>query len=135
MDVEKIRPLLPRFSKSSVLGKRFAKFPAGPVGWTNHGDSSSRWPASSLPATRCVNESRTLTEFRNDDMVWRSLPDHTVAYNRISNRQFVKFAAVESDRDGAVMHMPEAGVYFGEGQPPSEFATAAQQTRPLNLTF
>src|SRR5436853_5895601 len=84
MDVEKIRPLLPRFSKSSVLGKRFAKFPAGPVGWTNHGDSSSRWPASSLPATRCVNESRTPTEFRNDD---------TVAYNRISNRQLVKFAS------------------------------------------
>jgi len=23
---------------------------------------------------------------------------------------------VESDRDGAVMHTPEAGVYFGEGQ-------------------
>src|SRR5437879_1250995 len=40
----------------------------------------------------------------------------TVAYNRISNRQLVKFAAVESDRDGAVMHIPEAGVYFGEGQ-------------------
>src|SRR5437660_4166116 len=110
MDIEKIHPLLPRFSKSSVLGKRFAKFPAGPVGWTNHGDSSSRWPASSLPATRCVNESRTPTEFRNDD---------TVAYNRISNRQLVKFAAVESDRDGAVMHMPEAGVYFGEGQRPA----------------
>ena len=48
-------------------------------------------------------------------MVLRSLPDHTVAYNRISNRQFVKFA-VESDRDGAVMHIPEAGVDFGEGQ-------------------
>src|SRR2546428_3248728 len=93
MDVEKIRPLLPRFSKSSVLGKRCAKLAAGPVGWTNHGDSSSRWPASPLPATRCVNESRTPTEFRNDDMVLRSLPDHTVAYNRISNRQLLKFAS------------------------------------------
>src|SRR2546425_13355163 len=93
MDVEKIRPLLPRLSTSSVLGKGFAKFPAGPVGWTNHGDSSSRWPASSLPATRCVNESRTPTEFRNDDMVWRSLPDHSVAYDRISNGQLVKFAS------------------------------------------
>src|SRR5438105_7490754 len=92
MDVEKIRPLPPRFSKSSVLGKGFAKFPTGSVGWTNHGDSSSRWPAASLPATHCVNESRTPTEFRNDDMVLRSLSDHTVAYNRISNRQLVKFA-------------------------------------------
>src|SRR5438067_13005181 len=103
MDVEKIRPLLSRFSKSSVLGKGFAQCPAGPVGWTNHGDSSSRWPASSLPATHCVNEIRTPTEFRNDDMVLRSLPDDTVAYNRISNRQLVKFASSGKRRDGAVM--------------------------------
>src|SRR5438046_5637088 len=85
MDVEKIRPLLPRFSKSSVVGKGFATFPAGPVGWKNHGDSSSRWPASSLPATRCVNESRTPTEFRNDDMVLRSLPDHSVVQSNLKS--------------------------------------------------
>jgi len=45
---------------------------------------------------------------------------------------------VESDRDGAVMHMPEAGVYFGEGQvlrPLVEFPQSIEvlRARPPDL--
>ena len=37
---------------------------------------------------------------------------------------------MESDRDGAVMHIPEAGVYFGEGQAAkAEKAAAAEAAK------
>src|SRR5205823_3334618 len=100
------------------------------VGWTNHGDSSSRWPASSLPATRCVNESRTPTEFRNDDMVWRSLPDRShVAYNRISNRQLLKFASSGKrpgwGRDAYTLKL---ACILAKDRPPAGIARLLQRT-------
>ena len=89
VDFKKIHPILPRFSKSSILGKGFTKSPAGPIRWTNCCDSSSRWPASSLRTSLRLNRKSEHAKHRPEALMrFLEMTDgvRTRAGNQFSNR-------------------------------------------------